>query len=89
MGDSKTKKIYLSEHNGFLPTDNKSVTTFERLGFLPPMPLEAFGDPAFMKTYGSRYAIYGGAMANAIASVDMVIAMGKAGMMCSYGSAGV
>ncbi len=50
---------------------------------------EDFGDPAFKKTYGLRYALYGGAMANGIASSDMVIALGKAGCMGSYGSGGM
>ena len=81
--------VFLTEKDGFFQKEVKSFTTFERHGFLPAMPVETFGDPTFMQTYGTRFALYGGAMANAIASVEMVIAMGKAGMMCSYGSAGV
>ena len=49
---------------------------------------EDFGDPEFKRTYGLRYALYGGAMANGIASADMAIALGKAGCMGSYGSGG-
>ena len=55
---------------------------------LPNMTAEDFGDPEFKKTYGLRYALYGGAMANGIASSDMAIALGKAGCMGSYGSGG-
>ena len=55
---------------------------------LPNLTAEDFGDPAFKKTYGLRYALYGGAMANGIASADMAIALGKAGCMGSYGSGG-
>ena len=55
---------------------------------LPNLTAEDFGDPEFKKTYGLRYALYGGAMANGIASSDMVIALGKAGCMGSYGSGG-
>ena len=47
-----------------------------------------FGDREFKKTYGLKYALYGGAMANGIASADMVIALGRAGCMGSYGSGG-
>lgn len=47
-----------------------------------------FGDPEFKRTYGLRYALYGGAMANGIASSDMAIALGNAGCMGSYGSGG-
>ena len=56
---------------------------------LPNLTAEAFGDPQFKKDYGLKYALYGGAMANGIASSDMVIALGKAGCMGSYGSGGM
>ncbi len=56
---------------------------------LPNLKAEDFGDPEFRKTYGLKYALYGGAMANGIASADMVIALGKAGCMGSYGSGGM
>ena len=56
---------------------------------LPNLTAENFGDAEFKKTYGLKYALYGGAMANGIASSDMVIALGKAGCMGSYGSGGM
>ncbi len=56
---------------------------------LPNLTAEEFGDPEFRKTYGLKYALYGGAMANGIASADMVIALGNAGCMGSYGSGGM
>ena len=56
---------------------------------LPNLTAEDFGDPQFKKDYGLKYALYGGAMANGIASGDMVIALGKAGCMGSYGSGGM
>ncbi|TLN13776.1 2-nitropropane dioxygenase, partial [bacterium] len=59
------------------------------LAFAPAVPLESLGDPAFCATYGTRYALYGGAMANGIASVDLVVALGKAGMLGSFGAAGL
>lgn len=55
---------------------------------LPNMTAADFGDAEFKKTYGLKYALYGGAMANGIASSDMAIALGKAGCMGSYGSGG-
>ena len=71
---------------------NLTVTTekpVERAFFqLPNLTAEDFGDTEFKKTYGLRYALYGGAMANGIASSDMAIALGKAGCMGSYGSGG-
>lgn len=56
---------------------------------LPNLTAQDFGDAEFKKTYGLKYALYGGAMANGIASSDMVIALGKAGCMGSYGSGGM
>ena len=59
------------------------------LAVLPALPPERLGDPSFTACYGLKYAYYGGAMANAIASVDMVVALGKAGFMGSFGAAGL
>jgi trans-AT polyketide synthase/acyltransferase/oxidoreductase domain-containing protein len=61
----------------------------ELLGMLPPLPLERLGDPAFSAAHGLRYAYAAGAMANGIASVDLVIALGQAGMLASFGAAGL
>lgn len=61
----------------------------EVLAILPSASLENLGDPTFCSCYGTRYAYYGGAMANGIASVEMVVALGKAGFLGSFGSAGM
>ncbi len=55
----------------------------------PSLLPETLGDPNFCQWYGTRYAYYGGAMANAIASTAMVIALGKAGFLGSFGAAGM
>lgn len=47
------------------------------------------GDPTFRQAYNVRYTLASGAMANSIASVELVEAMGKAQLMSSYGAAGV
>lgn len=59
------------------------------LGMLPAVCLVDLGDEEFRTTYGVKYAYYTGAMANAIASTRMVIALGKAGILGSFGAAGV
>ncbi len=61
----------------------------EVLAVLPALPLGRLGDPAFLACYGLKYPYYGGAMANAISSTDMVIALGKAGFLGSFGAAGL
>lgn len=57
--------------------------------WLPPMPPEALGDPTFAQAQGLRGNVIAGAMANGIASTDLVIAMGRAGMMGFFGAAGL
>jgi trans-AT polyketide synthase/acyltransferase/oxidoreductase domain-containing protein len=54
-----------------------------------PLTTASLGDPDFCNTYHTRYAYYAGAMANGIASEDMVIALGKAGYLGSFGAAGL
>jgi trans-AT polyketide synthase/acyltransferase/oxidoreductase domain-containing protein len=65
-----------------------SVDTWPLRGYLPACPPEALGDPAYRATYGVRVAFYAGAMAGAIASEALVIALGKAGLMGSFGAGG-
>jgi trans-AT polyketide synthase, acyltransferase and oxidoreductase domains len=66
-----------------------AASLVDTLLVLPPLPVENLGDPGFNACYGTRYTYYGGAMASAIASAQMVIALGKAGMMGSFGAAGL
>ena len=79
--------LYAYDRKGTLTvsTEKPEENTFFQL---PNLTAEHFGDPEFKKTYGLKYALYGGAMANGIASSDMAIALGKAGCMGSYGSGG-
>lgn len=80
-------EIFITECGGFQEDGTGLIA--ERLAYLPALPSAALGDAAFKQTYGLDYAYYSGAMANAISSVEMVIALGKNGMMGSYGSAGM
>lgn len=70
---------------GFTPGGTQTA----RLAFTPALTPQSLGDPGFKETYRVNYAYYSGAMANGIASTSMVIALGKNGMMGSYGSAGM
>lgn len=56
---------------------------------IPGISAEKLGDPGFRADYKVKYAYYAGGMANAISSVEMVINLGKAGFMCSYGAGGM
>nr|WP_250847043.1 PfaD family polyunsaturated fatty acid/polyketide biosynthesis protein [Aquisphaera insulae] len=57
--------------------------------FVPAMPLEGLGDPTFREAHGTRYACMAGAMANGIASVELVEAMARGGMLGIFGAAGL
>ncbi len=57
--------------------------------YLPPLPPESLGDTAFCKAHGVKYPYVTGAMANGIASVEIVEAMANAGMLGSFGAAGL
>ena len=62
----------------------------ERVVAIAPRLLpEDLGDPQFKTHHGAKYAYYAGAMANGIASEELVIALGKAGILCSFGAAGL
>ncbi|MDX9851473.1 MAG: PfaD family polyunsaturated fatty acid/polyketide biosynthesis protein, partial [Anaerolineaceae bacterium] len=81
--------IFLTSQDGISKAISNGDIQAERLAYVPPMPIESFGDPSFMRTYGTQYPYYAGAMANGISSVEMVAALGKAGFMGSFGSAGL
>jgi PfaD family protein len=57
--------------------------------YLPPLTPEQLGDPSFTHDHGLRYPYMTGAMANGIASADIVEAVGRAGMLGSFGAAGL
>jgi PfaD family protein len=67
------------EKSGVLPFD----------AFAPAIPMFALGDPTFTNRHNLRYPYVAGAMANGIASVEMVEAMAKNGMIGFFGAGGL
>lgn len=59
------------------------------LAVLPPLHPSALGDPAFGADHGVRFPYVTGAMANGIASADLVEAVAGAGMLAFFGAAGL
>ena len=57
--------------------------------FLPPLTPTDLGDPGFRAAHGLAYPYMTGAMANGIGSADVVEAMSRAGMLGSFGAAGL
>lgn len=84
---------YVVRSNGQVGLGNQSDLAVEPnveiLAMLPPTPLEQLGDPSFCAFHGVRYAYATGAMAAGIASTDLVIALGQAGLLSSFGAGGI
>jgi PfaD family protein len=92
IGDfSSTYTIYRSKDGKYsLVGTGESVTTDSTLvGVLPSYSEEMLGDPLFKQNYKTKYAYMAGAMAGGISSVELVIALGKAGCLCSFGAGGL
>jgi trans-AT polyketide synthase/acyltransferase/oxidoreductase domain-containing protein len=68
-----------------LPSD----TALPVIGCIPTILPRTLGDSSFCKDHGTRFAYYAGAMANAIASVEMVEAIANAGFLGFFGAAGL
>lgn len=95
-----TKPIFLMEQNRKLCIA-QSGTAFIGNGiqtgdgsyplhaYVPSLAPSELGDPKFRKSFHLRYAYITGAMANAIASVEMVQAAGNEGMLGFFGSGGL
>lgn len=59
------------------------------LATLPPLYPEWLGDRSFAEVHGVRFPYVAGAMANGIATVELVEAMAGAGMLGFFGAAGL
>ena len=61
----------------------------ELLGYVLPMLPWQLGDLGFLRDHGLRLPCMSGAMANGIACEEVVITMGQAGLLGSFGAAGL
>ncbi|MEL7248292.1 MAG: PfaD family polyunsaturated fatty acid/polyketide biosynthesis protein [Bacteroidota bacterium] len=73
-------------NEGVVSSEGKGLQLLAMVAATPP---EQFGDTSFREDYRLKYAYKTGAMANGIASAELVIAMGKAGLIGSFGAAGL
>lgn len=86
--------VFVTSDGARLGMCNQGLVQSESAGpkvvaFVPAMTIDRLGDSGFMQAYGAQYNYYAGAMANGIASVKMVAALGKAGFMGSFGAGGL
>jgi trans-AT polyketide synthase, acyltransferase and oxidoreductase domains len=71
-------------HPGTCPGDGPRICAT-----VPPTPPGNLGDPDFRRGHGVSLACVAGAMANGIACEELVIALGRAGLLGSFGAAGL
>jgi PfaD family protein len=77
-------------HEGTLQEiDTNQKNTPEILAAVPPLFTHQLGDPEFLAFHGVKCAYAAGAMANGIASADMVIALGQQNILGSFGAGGL
>ncbi|HUR53171.1 MAG TPA: PfaD family polyunsaturated fatty acid/polyketide biosynthesis protein [Gemmataceae bacterium] len=84
LGVARGGTVTLRRAGGVNPPVSHEVAAY-----LPPLSPEQLGDPTFLRDHAIRYSYMTGAMANGIASADIVEAMGRAGMLGSFGAAGL
>ncbi|MBE9212992.1 PfaD family polyunsaturated fatty acid/polyketide biosynthesis protein [Plectonema cf. radiosum LEGE 06105] len=85
------KPCYVVRVNGKIGFTNQFHPTeqLELLMALPPLTMEQLGDRNFIEFHKVKYAYTAGAMAGGIASEELVIAFGKAGILSSFGAGGL
>jgi trans-AT polyketide synthase/acyltransferase/oxidoreductase domain-containing protein len=69
--------------------DAQSTDRFPMAAYIPALPIERLGDPSFISDFKLKYAYVAGAMANGLATEELVEAMARAGMLGFFGSAGL
>lgn len=75
--------------DGVGATNSSSLNGGKLLAVASPVVPERLGEPAFLRDHGVRHAYMAGAMAGGIASADLVIALARAGLLGSFGAAGL
>ncbi len=72
----------------FAPANNGEAT-LALLAAVGPLRPAQLGSAQFRAAHGIKYAYTAGAMANGIASAELVIALGQAQLLASFGAAGL
>ena len=86
---ARTDRGYAVAQGGFLAFTPPHAWAFPVAAHLAPLPPAQLGDPSFTKDHGLRYPYLSGAMANGIGSAEIAEAMSLAGMLGSFGAAGL
>jgi PfaD family protein len=79
--------LYLTDAGAF--TDGHHGAGQPLRGVIPAVQAESLGAGSFRQNHGVRANIISGAMAGGIGSAEIVIAMGRAGLLAFYGAGGL
>src|ERR1700722_17830041 len=100
LGAIRTAFAVVSTKHGFaiardgqimigVPENTRPASALPIAAYLPPCAPAHLGDPEFLNDHALKYPYMTGAMANGIGSVEIVEAMSRAGMLGSFGAAGL
>ena len=87
--DNHEKTVFTSHGTAVFGGHEKDPDALPVIGYLPAMKVEELGDPTFCQDYNIKFPYMAGSMANGIASTRLVKAIINAGMLSSFGAAGL
>jgi trans-AT polyketide synthase/acyltransferase/oxidoreductase domain-containing protein len=87
--DTPFRVVRTSEGLSIAPGDRPAGSGDVEIAYVPACPPHRLGDATFRRDHGLRFAYAAGAMANAIASEELVEALANDGMLAFFGSAGL
>ncbi|MBD2679147.1 MULTISPECIES: PfaD family polyunsaturated fatty acid/polyketide biosynthesis protein [Nostoc] len=82
-------KIGVTNEGRLYPYNQEKTEQAEIIIAVPPISTQQLGDSNFLNFHGVKYAYATGAMAQGIASEELVIALGKERILSSFGSGGL
>ncbi|MBD2569651.1 PfaD family polyunsaturated fatty acid/polyketide biosynthesis protein [Anabaena lutea FACHB-196] len=85
----KEEQIGVTNEGHIVPINDVKKHQIETLITIPSLSIQQLGDPSFIDFYGVKYAYATGAMAQGIASEELVIALGKERILSSFGAGGL
>jgi trans-AT polyketide synthase, acyltransferase and oxidoreductase domains len=86
---NKEEQIGVTNEGHIAPINDGKKDKIETLIAVPSLSIQQLGDPSFLDFYGVKYAYATGAMAQGIASEELVIALGKERILSSFGAGGL
>ncbi|WP_071187163.1 PfaD family polyunsaturated fatty acid/polyketide biosynthesis protein [Trichormus sp. NMC-1] len=85
----KEGQIGVTNEGHIVPINHGNQAQIQTLITVPSLSIQQLGDPSFLDFYGVKYAYATGAMAQGIASEELVIALGKERILSSFGAGGL